>query len=93
MNSFSLQMRLYLVLRPLFQVLAPGVLKRRLKAGKEDPERFREKMGEATCTRPSGKLVWMHAVGLGELLALRPLITALQKHAPGLNVLLTSSAR
>ena len=92
-RSYSLQMRIYLALRPIFQVLAPGVLKRRLKAGKEDPERFREKMGEATCTRPSGKLIWMHAVGLGELLALRPLITALQKHAPGLNVLLTSSAR
>ena len=75
-----------------FPSIGAGCVEAAVEGRKEDPERFREKMGEATRARP-GDLIWMHAVGLGELLALRPLITALQKHAPGLNVLLPSSAR
>lgn len=74
-------------------LLAPKVLRRRLARGKEDPERWREKLGEATLPRPKGRLVWLHAVGVGEVLALRSLISAMAAQAPDLSFLITSSAR
>ncbi|MCC5956172.1 MAG: 3-deoxy-D-manno-octulosonic acid transferase [Natronohydrobacter sp.] len=87
------QMRLYLALRPLLRPVAERALRRRLKRGKEDPARMGEKQGRASLPRPEGALVWIHAVGLGEVLALRPLIAALQQAQPGLQVLVTSTAR
>lgn len=86
-------MRAYLLVRPVLQPLMRALLRRRLRQGKEDAARYKEKLGEATLARPDGKLIWMHAVGLGEVLALRPLVDSLQRSLPGLNVLLTSSAR
>ncbi|WP_232236846.1 3-deoxy-D-manno-octulosonic acid transferase [Thiosulfatihalobacter marinus] len=74
-------------------LLAAPVLRRRLKRGKEDPARWREKLGEPTASRPRGTLVWLHAVGLGEVLALRGLIAAMARQQPGLSFLVTSTAR
>lgn len=87
------QMRLYLAARPLLRPVAALALRRRLRRGKEDPARMGEKQGRASLPRPDGALVWMHAVGLGEVLALRPLIAAMQAARPGLHVLVTSTAR
>lgn len=87
------QLRAYLAARPLLQPLMRALLARRLKQGKEDPARLPEKLGHPTAARPEGRLVWLHAVGLGEVLALRPLITALQAEDPALSVLITSTAR
>lgn len=86
-------LRAYLLLRPALQPLMRAVLRRRLLQGKEDAARYREKLGEPTLARPDGKLIWIHAVGLGEILALRPLVESLQKARPGQNILLTSTAR
>lgn len=74
-------------------LVAPALLRRRLARGKEDPSRWREKLGEATLPRPVGRLIWLHAVGLGEVLALRGLIGALAAQVPDLSFLITSSAR
>ena len=74
-------------------LVAPSILRRRIGRGKEDPARWREKLGEATAPRPEGPLVWLHAVGLGEVLALRGLITAMAAQRPDLSFLVTSSAR
>ena len=71
----------------------PGYLRRRLKRGREDPARWREKLGEAGVPRPDGPMVWFHAVGLGEVMALRGLITAMGKARPDLSFLVTSSAK
>jgi 3-deoxy-D-manno-octulosonic-acid transferase len=68
--------------------LAPLLLSRRLKRGKEDPERIGERRGEASLTRPPGALVWVHGASVGELLAVLPLIEQLR--ALDLNVLVTS---
>ena len=87
------QLRAYLAARILLQPIMHWILKRRLKRGKEEPERVGEKLGNPTLPRPDGQLVWMHAVGLGELLALRPLILAMQSNEPKLNFLITSTAR
>lgn len=72
---------------------APALLRRRLAQGKEDPARWREKLGFASQPRPDGRVVWMHAVGLGEVLALRGLIAAMAARDPGLSFLVTSTAR
>ncbi|WP_157971163.1 3-deoxy-D-manno-octulosonic acid transferase [Pseudogemmobacter bohemicus] len=87
------QLRLWLWLRPLLQPLMRRVLSRRLAQGREDPARMGEKLGEATLPRPDGRLVWLHAVGLGEVMALRPLIAQMQAQAPDLRFLITSTAR
>lgn len=77
----------------LLPLAAPAVLRRRLARGKEDPNRWREKLGHASAPRPEGRLVWMHAVGIGEVMALRGLIRAMADRAPDLSFLVTSTAR
>ena len=72
---------------------APYLLRRRLSKGRELPERWREKLGEASEVRQEGQLVWLHGVGLGESMALRGLIHALSAQAPDLCFLVTSSTR
>ena len=75
---------------PLF---AGTILKRRRARGKEDPMRWREKLGRPSAVRPSGTLVWLNAVGLGEVLALRGLISAMAAQNPTAHFLVTSSTR
>ncbi|SMX23831.1 3-deoxy-D-manno-octulosonic acid transferase [Boseongicola aestuarii] len=87
------QLRAYLAARVVLQPSMPWILRRRLRQGKEEPERVGEKFGKSSITRPDGQLVWIHAVGLGELLALRPLIRAMHSEDPKLNFLITSTAR
>ncbi|MFD1913519.1 3-deoxy-D-manno-octulosonic acid transferase [Halodurantibacterium flavum] len=84
---------LWLALSARVAPLARWHLQRRLARGKEDPARLREKMGEASLPRPPGTLVWIHAVGVGEVLALPALVEALRARRPGLSVLITSSSR
>lgn len=87
------QSRLYLWLRRPLQPLMRRVLRQRVARGKEIPGRSGERLGNATASRPEGPLVWLNAVGLGEVLALRPLILRMQAIRPELNVLVTSTAR
>lgn len=88
----GLALAAYLAASHTIALAAPRLLKRRLAKGKELPERWREKLGEATQPRPSGKLIWLHAVGLGETLALRGLIRALADRSDA-NFLVTSTTR
>lgn len=87
------QLRLALALTRAIPLVAPAVLKRRLARGKDLPDRWREKLGEPSLPRPEGPLIWLHAVGLGETLALRGLIAALAEQAPGAEFLVTSTTR
>jgi len=82
----------YGVLSWLLLPWAPPLLRRRLARGKEHPRRWREKLGQATARRPEGLLVWCHAVGLGEVLALRGLIAELSRLRPDVQFLVTSTA-
>ena len=86
-------LRAYLLAVRAFGPGLPTYLRRRLRRGKEDPARWREKLGEAGMPRPDGPLVWLHAVGLGEVMALRGLIAAMGRARPDLSFLVTSSAR
>lgn len=89
----GLALRLYLAATGVLALRAWKHLEKRRNRGKEHPERWREKAADRMADRPEGPLVWMHAVGLGEVLALRGLIEAMVAERPGLHVLVTSSAR
>jgi 3-deoxy-D-manno-octulosonic-acid transferase len=89
----GLALRAYLLASRAIPLVAPALLQRRLARGKELQDRWREKLGEATVPRPDGPLVWLHAVGLGETLALRGLISAMALQAPTTEFLVTSTTR
>ncbi|MFN4192913.1 MAG: 3-deoxy-D-manno-octulosonic acid transferase [Tabrizicola sp.] len=89
----GLGLRLYLATSHAIPLAAPVLLRRRLARGKELPHRWREKLGHPGLPRPEGRLVWLHAVGLGETLALRGLIAAMAAQAPEVEFLVTSTTR
>lgn len=91
--NIGLQLRGYLILRRVLQPVMRRVLAGRICKAKENAARAGERLGIATQVRPTGRVVWMHAVGLGEVLALRPLIVGMQQVAPDLNFVITSTAR
>ncbi len=65
-------------------------LSRRLRAGKEDPNRFEERKGVASCRRPQGPLIWIHAASVGESLSMISLIDRLTRERPEIEILMTS---
>ncbi len=87
-NSLPMTLRFYRGLSSAMVPLAPALIKRRLKLGKEDPERIGERRGITSDTRPHGPMVWIHGASVGEVLASAALIERLR----GLNIriLLTS---
>ena len=62
----------------------------RKSKGKEDLNRFGERMGYAAAPRPEGKLVWMHGASVGETLSMQPLIRKIQESYPDVHILVTS---
>jgi 3-deoxy-D-manno-octulosonic-acid transferase len=92
-DPIGLLTRVCLLATRAIPLLALPVLWRRLARGKEDPDRWREKLGVPGLPRPEGRLIWLHAVGLGEVMALRGLIAALADLAPDVEFLVTSSSR
>ncbi|MDA1153845.1 MAG: 3-deoxy-D-manno-octulosonic acid transferase [Proteobacteria bacterium] len=87
----SLALRAYLAASHLIPLVAGPVLARRRKRGKEHPTRWIEKQGRGLAARPTGRLVWINAVGLGEILSLRGLIARMAAAAPDLHFLVTST--
>ena len=81
----KLSLRLYLTVTYLLLPFVKIAITWRIKNGKEHPIRWREKIGKTSLSRPSGQLIWLHAVGLGEVLALRGLIVRLNKQKKNLN--------
>ena len=65
-------------------------LAHRRRRGKEDRVRYGERLGKPTLPRPEGRLVWMHAVSVGESLSLLPLVERLRETLPDVGVLITS---
>ena len=87
-NSLPMTLRVYRKLSSAMVPLAPALIKRRLKLGKEDPERVGERRGMSADVRPHGPLVWIHGASVGEVLAAAALIERLR--ALNLRILLTS---
>ena len=75
------------------QPIAKWHMKRRVSKGKEDPSRVIERFGIASSPRPNGTLVWLHAVGVGEVLTIPAVIKAMLELNPDLSFLITSTAR
>ncbi|KAA5606425.1 3-deoxy-D-manno-octulosonic acid transferase [Roseospira marina] len=86
-------MPLLTLYRGLIDMSAPAVratLWYRRMRGKEDAERFGERLGEAGRPRPEGPLVWLHGASVGESLSLLPLIERLRAERPALTMLCTT---
>jgi 3-deoxy-D-manno-octulosonic-acid transferase len=81
-------LRVYRKLSSAMVPLAPALISRRLKLGKEDPARVGERRGVSADVRPAGPLVWIHGASVGEVLASAALIEKLR--ALNLRILVTS---
>ncbi|SFR32795.1 3-deoxy-D-manno-octulosonic-acid transferase [Yoonia tamlensis] len=86
-------LRAYLAASYLIAPVAGRILRKRLARGKEHPSRWIEKQARGLAPRPDGPLIWLHAVGLGEVLSLRGLILRLADQAPDASFLVTSTTR
>src|SRR3954447_25192062 len=88
--SRSLLLRAYLAVSGRGAGVARPMLERRQAEGKEDVARLGERMGQASLTRPSGKLVWFHAASVGEAASLLELLRRLEQGRPGVTCLVTT---
>jgi 3-deoxy-D-manno-octulosonic-acid transferase len=76
-DHMPFSLRLYRLASAASTSLAPVLLARRLKRGKEDPARLAERYGESPVARPPGPVIWVHGASVGELLSVIPLIERL----------------
>src|SRR3982074_1986280 len=77
-HPLPMTLRVYRRLSFAIVPLAPALIKRRLKQGKEDPARVGERRGMSRDVRPHGPLVWIHGASVGEVLAAAGLIEKLR---------------
>jgi 3-deoxy-D-manno-octulosonic-acid transferase len=87
-DPLPMTLRVYRRLSSAVVPLAPALINRRLKLGKEDPARIGERRGMSQDVRPNGPLVWIHGASVGEVLAAAALIEKLR--ALNIRILLTS---
>ena len=85
-------LRAYLTATYAVPLLAKRHLRKRVARGKEHSRRWTEKLGQPSLARPHGTLIWLHAVGLGEVLSLRGLIHQMATQSDA-HFLVTSSTR
>ncbi len=71
--------------------LSPIILILRLIKKKEDPNRFKEKLGFFSKRKKSGKLIWFHGASVGEIQSVLPLIEKFEKNKNINQILITSN--
>lgn len=89
----SLGLSSYLALNACMTGWAERKIAERLKDGKEDPDRYGERLGRPGLPRPDGLLIWMHAASVGEALSVQELIRRLREERPEVTILLTTGTR
>lgn len=89
----TLALSLYLAFSRVSEPLWRRHLQKRIHRGKEDPDRLNERFATDLPQRPSGALIWFHALGIGEALALIAPMKTLLAERPDLTVLFTTGTR
>ncbi len=78
----------------LITILYPLVIKqyveKRKQKGKEDINRFNERVGRPKMPRPEGKLFWLHGASVGESVSMLPLINRILETYPDAHVMVTT---
>lgn len=72
-ERIPITLRAYRRLTAAATPLVPLLTSYRLRRGKEEPARLRERHGETDVPRPNLPLVWIHAASVGEMLAIAPI--------------------
>jgi 3-deoxy-D-manno-octulosonic-acid transferase len=62
----------------------------RLIKGKEDKQRFFERLGVSGTSRPKGNIIWFHCASVGEANSVFPLIEEIEEKYKNLNFLITT---
>ncbi len=86
----GLSLKIYTAVTRAMQPASGFILRGRSRRGKEIAERLGERIGHPGAPRPPGKLWWFHAASVGETNAILPILYALRKSRPSLNILLTT---
>ncbi len=82
---------IYRILINLILVLSPLIFLIRLLKKKEDPIRFKEKLGFFTKNRSKGKIIWFHGASVGEFQSIVPLLEKFDKSKKISQILITSN--
>jgi 3-deoxy-D-manno-octulosonic-acid transferase len=82
---------IYRILINLTLIVSPIILIFRLLKKKEDPKRFKEKLGFFYKKKKSGNLIWFHGASVGELKSIIPLIEKLERNKKIQQILITSN--
>src|SRR3546814_16455201 len=80
----------YALIGRLATPLVHRYLRRRLAQGREEADRFGERLGRGGVARPAGPLLWIHGASVGEAQSALPLIERLRRDWPGFDILMTS---
>ena len=81
----------YKIFINLILVLSPLIVLVRLIKKKEDPKRFKEKLGFFKKKKTKGKLIWFHGASVGEFQSIVPLLEKLEKSKKIDQILITSN--
>ncbi len=81
----------YRLLINLILIISPLIIIFRLFKKKEDPLRYKEKIGFFTKQKKKGKLIWFHGASVGELQSIIPIIEKLNKDKKVKQILVTSN--
>ena len=74
----------------LYPLVIRSYVNKRKQIGKEDVNRFNERIGKPIKERPEGKLFWLHGASVGESVSMLPLINKILETYPDAHVMVTT---